>query len=375
MGPTPLDEQAVIRLGRTLLVYHKDIGGFREDRKYADFQGMVGRFHSVKLALELAECAISKRSAVLIAGPTGTGKELAARAFAAILEREMLVQNSARFATEEEATSSLFGVKARVFSSVEAREGYIEQADKGVLFLDEAHTLPTKVQKSLLRIIEDGALARVGETRPRKVDVKFVLASNEPGPTYGLAHDLLARLRVVEVPPLRKRRADIPRIFDAVLKEALENAEVEANHVVPHISVLHHQSLMLDGLERDNVRGLVAIADRIATRTVMSQNPEVAIADAFAEIDIAEEAPLPSQAKSRQAEAKPQATPATENQKASRATEIEEIVRKLHLSHLGNVTAMERELHKMGIPFSRRKISQLLDGMGLKRLRKPRGQS
>jgi len=280
-GPVKLRDQDLIRVGAMLFVFHADaraLHGHGDNERH----GIVGPVHGPVLMDQLREAAGSGRN-LLIAGPSGSGKELCARAVATMLERSMLIQNAARFATEDEAKSSLFGVGDKVFTGVEERPGYIELAQGKVLFLDEAHVLPRAVLKSLLRVIEDGRSARIGESRERAVDVRFVLASNEPGRSHGLPRDLRARLRVVEVPGLGDRRSDVPEIFDHLLERELKRVGLEEQKLDQLVSVHHYQALILDGFEDDNVRGLHDIAERIATRASGGTAPRQAVTEVFFE--------------------------------------------------------------------------------------------
>ncbi|MCP4604870.1 MAG: AAA domain-containing protein [Proteobacteria bacterium] len=160
----------------------------------------------------------------------------------------------------------------------------IEKADGGIFFLDEAHNLPRRVQKSLLRVVEDGKIGRIGETDSKEVDVRFVFASNEPPKSFGLEKDLLARLMVIEIPPLNERPADIPDIFDRLLNEAQLRAGVSLQLTRESVRASQYETLMLDGFEQDNVRGLIKIADAIATRAATGLQPEMAIDEIFDEL-------------------------------------------------------------------------------------------
>jgi transcriptional regulator with AAA-type ATPase domain len=103
------------------------------------------------LIRRLQTLALAKNH-LLINGPSGAGKELSARAYAALLNRDLIIHNSAAFATEEEAASTLFGVRPGVFTGVAEREGFIRKADGKALFLDEIHNLPDRLQKTGLTI-------------------------------------------------------------------------------------------------------------------------------------------------------------------------------------------------------------------------------
>jgi MoxR-like ATPase len=262
--PVPIEDGALIRAGQALFVFHLDARPFF-DQPHIDDHGMAGQFHTPPLMRELKEATGAGRN-ILLAGPTGSGKELCAGAVAAMAERPLVAHNAARSTSEDEARASLFGVGPKVFSEVVERAGFIEQAHGGVLFLDEANALPWSVQKSLLRVLEDGKLTRIGETGERAVDVKFVLASNAPGPDHGLADDLTARLRQVKVPSLVERRADIPSIFEALLYREYERLDIDAPKRYYLLNADHFETMMLDGFERHNARGLQDLAERIATR-------------------------------------------------------------------------------------------------------------
>ncbi len=358
-----LPDRAIIRAGNTILVFLSDGGDILSFRETENF-GIAGRFHAAVLARKLLEGTMSGRS-LLLAGPSGTGKELAAHAFAEITGKKLVVQNAARFSSEEEAAATLFGVGQKVFSNVDARPGYIEKADKGVLFLDEAHNLPKRVQKSLLRVIEDRELAHIGETQTTPVDVRFLFASNEPAPSFSLERDLLARLRVVAIPPLSERPADIPSIFDHVLTKALERTGSPAGPVLLLLTASHYESLMLDGFKEDNVRGLMDIADRIATRIASGTEPSEAIFEIFSERYKSE---YPSFDRTPDGET----GKVTEEirRPASVTEDIYMIVEDAYRNHAGNVSAIERHLRDNGIHYSRRRISGIMDELNLPRVRK-----
>ncbi|MFO0578765.1 MAG: sigma-54 dependent transcriptional regulator [Polyangia bacterium] len=166
---------------------------------------------------------------VLILGETGTGKELAARALHQASARAagpFIAENCAAFA-EGVLHSELFGHEAGAFTGATARRrGLFEQAHGGTLFLDEVGELPPRVQATLLRVLQEGSLRRVGGEGRVQVDVRVVAATHRDLKSMvergAFREDLYYRLcgASVELPPLRARIADLPLLIDAFLDEA-----------------------------------------------------------------------------------------------------------------------------------------------------------
>ncbi|MCP4603797.1 MAG: FHA domain-containing protein [Proteobacteria bacterium] len=364
--PENLHDQAVIRVGNSTLVFHRDAVDLNASDE-TDNYSIAGRFHGPKLVDKLDTCTMSGRN-LLLAGPTGTGKELAAHAFAKMMGKKLTIQNAAAYTSEEEAVSTLFGVGKKVFSSVDPRRGCIERADKGILFLDEAHMLTRRVQKSLLRVIEDWRLTPIGKTQPMHIDVQFLFASNEPVPTFGLERDLLARLRVVALAPLSERLADIPTIFDHLLTKALKEKDQKAEPIMELLTAEHYQKLMLHGFKRDNVRGLIDITDRITSDIAMGSDPQQVIAKIFTERLGVKYSSLGTSFETSDEES------ITENLDPEEIADkdFNKLVEEAYQRHGGNVSAIERELRKKEIKSSRRKIAKVLDKVGFWRVKKPR---
>ena len=168
---------------------------------------------------------------VLITGESGTGKDLVARAIHAGSPRRdnMFLPYNCTSATRELADSQLFGHRRGSFTGAVADQpGVLRTAVGGTLFLDEVGDLPLDVQPKLLRFLEQGEVLPVGDTRPHRVDVRVVAATNadlEQRVADGkFREDLFYRLSVIRihVPPLRERREEIPHLSTFFLREACE---------------------------------------------------------------------------------------------------------------------------------------------------------
>jgi psp operon transcriptional activator len=182
----------------------------------AQFIGQSGAFLD---AVERASRAAPLRRPVLVVGERGTGKELIAERLHRLSSRwdEPLVTLNCAAMPETLIEAELFGHEAGAFTgATRARAGRFEEADRGTLFLDELGTLSMGAQERLLRAVEYGEVARIGSSRPIRVDVRIVAATNEDLPRMAaqgrFRPDLLDRLcfEVITLPPLRVREGDIP---------------------------------------------------------------------------------------------------------------------------------------------------------------------
>ena len=356
LGPRELGERAVIRVGSTILVFHAKANLLLAPPPLKRF-GLLGPFHAGMLVQQLQEAALSSRH-LLLTGPSGVGKELAANALAAICGKavplEILAHNAARFTSEEEATGTLFGVGPKVFTNVVGRPGLIEQAASGVLFLDEIHNLPIRVQRALLRVIEDGVTVRIGETQARRTSVRFVFASNASPPDFGLAPDLLARLRRITIPTLEERVADVPAIFKTLLEQAAIRSNLLPDRVLSCLGGDHFEALCLDGFEADNVRGLIDITDRIVTRIQSGISAEDAVRTVFSERfhDGAVAGRYRVQGK--------------EGEPHSHYEQNRELITAVFRECRGNLSQMERVLNQRGIKCTRRWLGVYAGRWGLR---------
>ena len=184
---------------------------------------VIGQSSSFLDALERASRAAPLDRPVLVIGERGTGKELVAERLHRLSNRwdhPLIVMNCAAL-PETLIEAELFGHEAGAFTgATKARAGRFEEADGGTLFLDELGTLSMAAQERLLRAVEYGEVTRIGASRPMRVDVRIVAATNEHLPdrveALRFRADLLDRLsfEVVTLPPLRARRSDIMVLAD-----------------------------------------------------------------------------------------------------------------------------------------------------------------
>jgi transcriptional regulator with PAS, ATPase and Fis domain len=192
------------------------------------YQDLVGKSHSMQLIFQQIQDFARVDSTVLIEGETGTGKELVARAIhqASHHKDHPFVAVNCAGLTESLVASQLFGHRRGAFTgAVSDQKGLIEAAEGGTLFLDEIGDIPLTVQTSLLRVLQEREITRLGESRLRKVDVRVLAATHHnlaKDVTSGTFRaDLLYRIRVgrVLLPPLRERREDIPFLISHFLSQ------------------------------------------------------------------------------------------------------------------------------------------------------------
>jgi psp operon transcriptional activator len=189
-------------------------------QREAQFIGQSGPFLD---AVERASRAAALNRPVLVIGERGTGKELIAERLHRLSPRwagPLVTMNCAAL-PETLIEAELFGHEAGAFTgATKARQGRFEEADGGTLFLDELATLSQGAQERLLRAVEYGEVNRIGSSRPIRVDVRIVAATNEHLPALvdkgRFRPDLLDRLcfEVITLPPLRAREGDIPVLAD-----------------------------------------------------------------------------------------------------------------------------------------------------------------
>jgi two-component system response regulator AtoC len=194
-----------------------------EIRKEHRFEDILAKSQKMQDIFRTISKIAEYKTTVLVAGESGVGKELVARAIHHRSSRRggPFVAVNCGAIPENLLESELFGHKKGAFTdAVHDRRGLFEEADGGSLFLDEIGELPLALQVKLLRVLEDEKIRRVGDTRDLKVDVRIITATHRDLTAETKAgrfrEDLFYRLNVLPilVPPLRDRREDIPLLID-----------------------------------------------------------------------------------------------------------------------------------------------------------------
>ncbi|MDL2313647.1 sigma 54-interacting transcriptional regulator [Desulfovibrio sp. OttesenSCG-928-C14] len=192
------------------------------------FESIIGDSAPVRKAVELCRVAANSDITSLILGESGTGKELFAHAIhngSSRRDKPFVIVNCGSL-PRDLIQSELFGYDAGAFTGAQkgGKAGKFELADKGTVFLDEIGDMPLEAQINLLRLIQNGEVARVGGKHARHVDVRIIAATNknllEAVKNGRFREDLFYRLSVltIDVPPLRERNQDIPLLADFFLR-------------------------------------------------------------------------------------------------------------------------------------------------------------
>lgn len=192
------------------------------------FDSVLGDSKALKDAVSLAQKVSGTDVPVLLTGETGTGKEVFAQAIhynSKRAKQNFVAVNCSSF-SKELLESEMFGHKAGSFTgALKDKKGLFEEADNGTIFLDEIGEMAFELQAKLLRILETGEYIKIGDTKPTRVNVRVVAATNRNLPeeiTAGrFREDLFYRLSVFQIhlPPLRERAADVRILTKAFVKD------------------------------------------------------------------------------------------------------------------------------------------------------------
>src|SRR5579864_1755094 len=279
-------EQLRVALSKTL-----DVAALkRENRQLREvvaerfsFESMIADSRAMHRAIEVASRVARADATVLLEGESGTGKELLAKAIHFHSPRQghpLVIVNCAAI-PEHLLESELFGHRRGSFTGATAdRPGKFEAAKGGTIFLDEVGDLPMTMQVKILRVLQNREIDKVGELRPVKVDIRVVAATNRDLDRMvadgTFREDLYYRLAVVaiQMPPLRERSEDIPRLVDHFIAKYGGHATVDPDvwsifnrYAWPgNIRELENTVQRALVLDRDGVIGVDDLPDRLRAR-------------------------------------------------------------------------------------------------------------
>ncbi|MBP7512521.1 MAG: sigma-54-dependent Fis family transcriptional regulator [Bacteroidia bacterium] len=233
------------------------------------FSKILGKSAAILKAKELAEKVAMQDTSVLLTGETGTGKEVFAQAIHHQSKRNKnnLVAVNCSAIGKDLLESELFGYKAGAFTgATKDKKGLLEEANHGTIFLDEIGEMPIDLQAKLLRVLETQEFYKVGDSKPCKVDIRFITATNrklEKEIEMGrFRQDLFYRISVfqIELPALRERLADV----ELLAKHFLNLFAAKTNKRITHL----HKDYVL-ALSKHNWQGNIRELKNIVERSVI----------------------------------------------------------------------------------------------------------
>jgi DNA-binding NtrC family response regulator len=225
------------------------------------FEGIVGKSRPMERLFQLLETVAPTNSTILVTGETGTGKEVVARAIHHNSSRRAnrFVALNCSAIPETLLEAELFGhVRGAFTGAVGNRQGRLEQAHKGTLFLDEVGTMSVALQMKLLRVLQEREFERVGDSHTIKVDVRVIAATNSDLTKLvaegQFREDLFYRLNVipVQLPALRERKEDIPLLVQHFLAkfEAERDAAPAGGNAKGAVDRLPRVTVSQEGMRR-----------------------------------------------------------------------------------------------------------------------------
>ncbi|UCG62015.1 MAG: sigma-54-dependent Fis family transcriptional regulator [Candidatus Zixiibacteriota bacterium] len=203
---------------------------------------IIGESEAIKEVKRMISLVAPKEATVLITGPSGTGKELVARAIHALsprAEKKLAAINCAAF-PENLLESELFGYEKGAFTGADkAKQGRFELADGGTLFLDEIGEMPVTMQVKLLRVLEERKIERLGSVKEIPLDIRIIAATNRDldrlVKEQKFREDLFYRLNVIRIhlPPLKERSGDILLLADQFIHKYARKIGKEIKGIDP----------------------------------------------------------------------------------------------------------------------------------------------
>ena len=239
------------------------------------FENILGNNRLLKSSIDLAKKVSATNTTVLLLGETGTGKEVFAQAihYASPRKSKHFVALNCSAFPKDLLESELFGHAEGAFTgATKAMKGYIEEANEGTLFLDEIGEMNIDLQAKLLRVLETGEYYRIGDTKPRHVDVRFIAATNrnleQESESGNFRNDLFYRLSVfmITLPTLRERKDDIPLLAEYFIKQFSFKTNKPEPFVDPEF---------LEALQRHSWKGNIRELKNVIERSVILADQEL----------------------------------------------------------------------------------------------------
>jgi len=295
--PKPFDpvelELVVARAFERRQLVHENLSLKSEVSARYRFENIIGSSPGMQAVYRLIARCAPTNSTVMLRGESGTGKELIARAihYNSLRKDKPFVTVDCTTLSENLLESELFGhVKGSFTGAVSNKKGLFESADGGTLFLDEIGNISMSTQAKLLRFVEEREFKAVGDTRLRTVNIRLISATNKNLEAMiadgKLRDDLYYRINIfpIEIPPLRKRRDDIP----ALAFHSLKRFSNETEHDVTEFSA-GAMNLLMNYDWPGNVRELENVVHRaviLASGDVIRQGHLVNIIHTLPRVDV-----------------------------------------------------------------------------------------
>ncbi|MGE5216503.1 MAG: sigma-54 interaction domain-containing protein [Chloroflexota bacterium] len=242
------------------------------------FEGVIGKSGGIEKIYQLIQKVATTNTNVLITGESGTGKELVARAIHLNGRRKNkpFVAVNCGAIPETLIESELFGhVRGAFTGAVSDHTGLFKQADQGTIFLDEVGELPLHLQVKLLRVLQEKSFTPVGGSKPVKVDVRVISATNkdlrkelEEG---RFREDLFYRLNVVQMvmPPLRNRKEDVPALAHYFLRKFADSHDKKVEEI-SSAALIHLMSYAYPGNVRE-LENIIEHAVAVTAKNILTE--------------------------------------------------------------------------------------------------------
>lgn len=278
------------KLSKRIAALEKQLG-----ERYG-FDAILGKSTAIQNAVDAAQKVAGSTATVLLTGETGTGKEVFAQAIHTGSPRakgNFVAINCASF-SKELLENELFGHQAGAFTgAVKATKGLLEEAHNGTIFLDEIGEMPIDLQAKLLRVLETGEFLKLGDSKPTKVDVRVLAATNRDLPAAvengQFRADLYYRIAVFQIalPPLRERLADIEALASQFLNQFAHKAGKKITGFSPEY---------LEALQQHQWKGNIRELRNIIERSViLTDSGQLSWHSLPAELQQTGSAPKPTQ--------------------------------------------------------------------------------